>query len=76
MAIPATCPNCGHTGRAPEKAIGKRIACPQCGAKFQFEVFTEASREPFDTDYHREKWWKKKRGRRKGDAALFESRFV
>jgi hypothetical protein len=58
MAIPATCPNCGHTGRAPEKAIGKRIACPQCGAKFQFEVFTEASREPFDTDYDREKWWR------------------
>jgi hypothetical protein len=57
MAIPAKCPSCGHTGKAPDKALGKRIACPKCGAKFLLEVFTDASRKPFDTEYDKEKWW-------------------
>src|SRR5262249_31894424 len=58
MSIPAKCPSCGHTGRAPDKALGKRIKCPECGKQFQLEVFTDASRKPFDTDYDRDKWWK------------------
>ncbi len=57
MAIPAKCPSCGHTGKAPEKAIGKRIACPKCGATFQLDVFSEASKKPFNTAYDKEKWW-------------------
>jgi hypothetical protein len=57
MAIPAKCPSCGHTGKAPDKAVGKRIACPKCGTKFQLDVFTEVSKKPFDTDYDKEKWW-------------------
>jgi hypothetical protein len=57
MAIPAKCPSCGHTGKAPDKALGKRIACPKCGVKFLLEVFTDASRKPFDTEYDKEKWW-------------------
>jgi hypothetical protein len=58
MAIPAKCPSCGHTGRAPEKALGKRITCPKCGSTFQLEVFTDASKKPFDTAYDKDKWWR------------------
>jgi hypothetical protein len=58
MAIPAKCPSCGHRGSAPDKALGKRISCPKCGSKFALEVFTEASKKPFATDYDKEKWWK------------------
>jgi hypothetical protein len=57
MAIPAKCPSCGHTGSAPDKALGKTIRCPKCRSKFQLEVFTNASRKPFDTEYDKEKWW-------------------
>lgn len=58
MSIPAKCPSCGHTGSAPDRALGKRIRCPECGAQFQFEVFTDASKKPFDTAYDKDKWWK------------------
>jgi Suppressor of fused protein (SUFU) len=58
MAIPATCPSCGHTGSAPDKALGKRITCPECGSKFRLEVFTDASKKPFDTAYDKDKWWR------------------
>jgi DNA-directed RNA polymerase subunit RPC12/RpoP len=57
MTIPAKCPKCGHTGNAPEKAVGKRIRCPECRSTFLFEVFTDTSKKPFDTAYDREKWW-------------------
>jgi hypothetical protein len=57
MAIPAKCPSCGHTGSAPDKALGKRITCPKCRSTFQLEVFTDASRKPFDTEYDKDKWW-------------------
>ncbi len=57
MAIPAKCPSCGHSGSAPDKALGKRISCPKCGTKFLLEVFTEASRKPFAEEYDNEKWW-------------------
>jgi hypothetical protein len=58
MAIPAKCPACGHTGRAPEKAVGKRITCPKCRTTFDLEVFTDASRKPFATAYDKDKWWR------------------
>jgi hypothetical protein len=61
MAIPAKCPSCGHTGNAPEKALGKRISCPKCGSTFKLpgaEVFTDASKKPFAVAYDKEKWWK------------------
>jgi hypothetical protein len=61
MAIAAKCPTCGHTGNAPDKALGKRITCPKCRSTFQLpgpEVFTDASRKPFATAYEKEKWWK------------------
>jgi hypothetical protein len=57
MPIPAKCPSCGHTGRAPDKALGKTIKCPECGSKVKLEVFTDASRKPFDTEYGKDKWW-------------------
>jgi hypothetical protein len=57
MAIPAKCPSCGHVGKAPDKALGKMIRCPECGKGFQLEVFTDASRKPFDTAYDKDKWW-------------------
>ncbi len=58
MAIPMRCPSCGHAGRAPDKALGKRITCPKCGSKFQLEVFTDASMQPFDTVYDKDRWWR------------------
>jgi hypothetical protein len=57
MTIPAKCPSCGHTGSAPDKALGKRIACPKCHSEFRLDVFTEASRKPFAEEYDKEKWW-------------------
>jgi len=35
MPIALKCRSCGHTGRAPDKAAGKRITCPKCGAALQ-----------------------------------------
>src|SRR5262245_47463842 len=35
MVLPATCPSCGHFGRAPDSAAGKRITCPKCGSVFE-----------------------------------------
>jgi hypothetical protein len=58
MSIPAKCPSCGHTGSAPDKALGKRITCPKCHSTFQLEVFTDASKKPFAKDYDRDKWWR------------------
>jgi hypothetical protein len=57
MTIPAKCPSCGHKGGAPDKALGKHIACPKCGSTFRLEVFTEASKKPFAQVYDKEKWW-------------------
>jgi hypothetical protein len=58
MAIPAKCPSCGHTGSAPEKALGKRIACRKCRSEFRLEVFTEASKKPFAEAYDKEHLWR------------------
>src|SRR5438105_10132259 len=58
MSIPATCPSCGHTGSATDKALGKRLKCPMCGSKFRLEVFTDASKKPFDTAYDKDRWWR------------------
>lgn len=34
MSTRMICPECGCTGRVPERAIGKTIQCPGCGANF------------------------------------------
>lgn len=34
MAIRITCPDCGHTGDAPDESRGLRVRCPHCQADF------------------------------------------
>ena len=55
MAIPYSCPHCGHQGKAPDQLSGKVVKCKSCGSPFQVPPqgdFAEpVSAEPVDPGY-------------------------
>ena len=46
MAIKFRCSECGHGIKVPDKAAGKGIKCPQCGAKVRVPSGTPRKRAP------------------------------
>ncbi len=46
MPIKLKCPSCGHSERAPDEILGKKVSCPSCGAAFR--VAAPKSSDSFD----------------------------
>jgi predicted Zn finger-like uncharacterized protein len=59
MAIPLTCPSCGHEFKVKDELAGKRIRCPKCKEVMKVQIAEEET-EPEEEEVERPKKKKKK----------------